>query len=217
MLTKLNWAYSAKGRQFYYYGCSCGNIAIFRSDSTSSSCRLPSCNVANSPQSHGESNTRLYAIWSGMRDRCLNDHHSAIHYKGKGICIAPEWSRFVFFKEWSMANGYTDELTIDRIDINGDYSPSNCEWVTRATNTRRQVLDGHGNNKKVSLTCLSTKETSVHHSIADAARKVSLTVVTTVKAIQATLERRIKNNSDKPYHDYVISMVTKEGSALCPN
>jgi len=82
---------------------------------------------------HGESNTRLYKEWRGMKVRCNNptDQHWP-DYGGRGIRLCDEWNEsYEAFAEWAKANGYDDSLTIDRIDVNGNYEPSNCRWVTQ--------------------------------------------------------------------------------------
>lgn len=84
--------------------------------------------------------SRIYRIWVSMRQRTKNPHNS--HYKyygGKGISVCIEWDTyFLIFYDWAMANGYTDKLTIDRIDGDGNYCPENCRWVTPGDNTRNQ-------------------------------------------------------------------------------
>lgn len=80
---------------------------------------------------HGESGTRLYSIWTGIKGRCNNPHYEA--YGGRGIKICPEWDQdFTTFKQWAISHGYDETLTIDRIDVNGNYEPGNCRWVSKS-------------------------------------------------------------------------------------
>lgn len=89
---------------------------------------------------HGMSNTRLYRIFKHMHNRCENIHD--IRYKkygDRGIAVTSEWSSFENFRNWALSNGYSDALSIDRIDVNQGYSPDNCRWSdakTQANNKR---------------------------------------------------------------------------------
>lgn len=92
-----------------------------------------------------EGESRLYNIWSGIRDRCLNRNNSDYpDYGGRGITICEEWSNnFETFRDWALDNRYRDGLTIDRIYNNASYSPENCRWITmkeQARNKRNNVL-----------------------------------------------------------------------------
>ena len=86
-------------------------------------------------KTHGLSNTRLYDIWCGMKARCFNEKSKSYSiYGGRGITVCNEWKEdFISFYEWSLANGYSDDLSIDRIDADGDYEPSNCRWTDKRT------------------------------------------------------------------------------------
>jgi hypothetical protein len=106
--------------------------------------RIESYNVSEGRETHGQTKTRLYCIWEGIKTRCLKEtHHSFPNYGGRGIKICPEWENsFIAFREWALANGYSADLSIDRIDVNGDYCPDNCRWVNSSTQAEnKRILD----------------------------------------------------------------------------
>lgn len=93
---------------------------------------------------HGEYKTRLHKIWSSMKCRCLNANHPSYkRYGARGISIDPEWKdNYIAFRNWAKLNGYADDLELDRIDVNGNYEPTNCRWITHHEQTlnRRDTL-----------------------------------------------------------------------------
>lgn len=82
---------------------------------------------------HNKTHTRLHSIWNSMKSRCNNPNRKCYcYYGGKGIKVCDEWSKdFMSFYNWAISNGYSDELTLDRIDGDKNYSPDNCRWATR--------------------------------------------------------------------------------------
>ena len=85
---------------------------------------------------HGMSATKLYSTWSGMKTRCSNDlHKSHKDYGGRGIKVCDEWLEFENFKNWAISNGYSEDLTLDRVDVDGDYCSENCKWATKLEQT----------------------------------------------------------------------------------
>lgn len=94
---------------------------------------------------------RLRKIWGSMHERCEYEKHPHYNsYGGRGISVCAEWSEYIPFAKWAFRNGYADDLSIDRIDVDGMYEPDNCRWVTmkeQANNKRTNrivVYEGYG-------------------------------------------------------------------------
>ena len=86
-------------------------------------------------------NTRLKKIYAGIKQRCRNPKNSNFkHYGGRGIDFCKEWEDYPAFEKWAFNNGYKDELSIDRIDVNGNYEPSNCRWANTIQQMRNRTI-----------------------------------------------------------------------------
>lgn len=124
--------------------CDCGNVVNISGHNIMAT-GIKSCGCLKRERSDNKVfDTRLHSIWNNMKDRCKNHNNPNYkHYGGRGISICDEWKDFRTFKDWAESHGYTDELTIERIDVNGNYCPQNCRWATvkeQAQNKRNTLL-----------------------------------------------------------------------------
>lgn len=141
---------NSNGAAIWHCICDCGTekdltVSTIQSGQSKSCGCLKSEVTAKRNTIHGMSKTRLYNEWTGMKDRCYNPNCEFYsYYGGKGISICNDWKDdFVKFRDWALQHGYSDSLTIDRINNDKDYCPENCRWVTskiQANNRTNNIL-----------------------------------------------------------------------------
>lgn len=160
--------------------CDCGNVVTVTTSNLTCN-RIKSCGCMKKEllikrnSTHNQRNTHLYEVWKSIKQRCKNPQSYAYkNYGGRGITICKEWNNdFKAFSDWSYANGYTTEnrtsektkLTIDRINNDGNYEPSNCRWVTRSHQCKNKrnnkVILYHGKSLCLVDWC---KELNLHYT-----------------------------------------------------
>lgn len=141
----------------YKCQCDCGNITYVKSTNLIKG-YIKSCGclqrkmASKCNKTHGLSHTKLFYVWQDMIKRCFKEnHHAYKYYGGRGITVCNEWKNdFMSFYNWAINNGYEEGLTIDRIDVNGNYEPNNCRWVTMKVQckNRRKVDTTFNKNPK---------------------------------------------------------------------
>lgn len=158
--------------------CDCGNETIVTADSLTGGHTI-SCGcyhmerITESNSTHHESNTPLYAVWNGMKSRCYNPNSTFYnYYGGRGICICDDWKNsYVKFRDWALENGYDSGLSIDRINVDGNYCPENCRWidcVAQANNRRSNrifTFNGETHNLKEWSNILGINYKKLHRRI----------------------------------------------------
>lgn len=140
-----------KRRKYYLCTCECGKRVIVQKSHLISgdtkSCGCLCKDVAKLKfTKHGKSNHPLSDVWNMMKQRCYNKNNKSYkNYGARGIKVCDEWkNNFKTFYDWAMENGYQDNLTIDRINVNGNYEPLNCKWVTQ-----KQQQNNRTNNIRI--------------------------------------------------------------------
>jgi hypothetical protein len=180
--------------------CDCGNFTIasrrslFVGDKKSCGCLIGKATVT-----HGMTNTRIYGIYCGILSRCYNKNRKAYKdYGGRGITVCDEWldnDGFQSFYDWSMENGYSDKLSIDRIDNNKGYNPDNCRWVdrnTQANNKRNNVIVEY-KGEKYTITDLAKK---VNMKRGTLYRRIITKGWSVEKAVETEVENLIEYNGE---------------------
>ena len=192
MLTVTDFSHKEKSNQgiYKYYWickCECGNVVTRRSDGLKLKNRVVSCGCyarqmskehftrKNPKKTHGQTKTRLYKIYAKMKERCYDPNYPQRNlYGGRGIKICKEWiDSFENFRDWAIKNGYSDDLSIDRIDANGDYEPSNCRWEDKyqqANNKRNNIVLTH-NGETLTMPQWARKLNLPYSTLADRRKK----------------------------------------------
>ena len=153
MLTVVKYVGMRRRNAHWLCKCDCGGETV-TATSTLLQGNIKSCGCLHTKQAselcvkrnttHGSSKEPLYFVWKTMRQRCLNPkQHDYKWYGAKGIKICKEWDDYTVFRECSMSNGYKKGLTIDRIDVDKDYGPDNCRWITIQEQQRNKKSYGN--------------------------------------------------------------------------
>lgn len=154
---------SKSGKTRWRCKCDCGNECVVHGDSLKSG-NTKSCGCVrresshNKATTHGMSDTPLFAVWWAMISRCKNPNNKSYkNYGGRGIRVCDEWTDSSKFFEWAIKNGYAEGLTIERIDVNGGYEPSNCTWIPKEkqarNKTNNRMIEINGERKCLAQWC----------------------------------------------------------------
>lgn len=132
-------------QRFWRCLCDCGKETVVAGGNLGRNTKSCGCARTESrPITHGYAShkiyNRLYHTWNSIKYRCYNPGSKDYkNYGARGVSMCDAWRRdFLAFQEWALANGYAENLTIDRIDVNGNYEPSNCRWATVAEQNRNK-------------------------------------------------------------------------------
>lgn len=196
-----------RGKKYYKCLCDCGKEKIIRGDCLN---KTKSCGCIRISKlrelvtTHNSSRTRLYRIHKAIISRCYRK--SAINYKlygERGIRVCEDWLKnFMSFKKWAISSGYKDNLTIDRIDVNGNYCPENCRWSTEKeqANNRRSNRMLSFNKKTLNMEEWSDKTGVENYNIYNRLKRgwsIEKTLTTPVKHYEVNgVYRHINKNFD---------------------
>ena len=144
--------------------CECGKEKVIMSGNLvrgiSKSCGCKKLNIGERTKKHGMAKTRMFKIWTGVRKRCTNPNTKTYRlYGGRGISMSSEWNDFINFYN-DMKDTYSDDLSLDRIDPNGNYEVSNCRWATSKQQNRNRRNNRIIECNSVSKTLAEWAETS---------------------------------------------------------
>lgn len=175
-------------RKYRYWECKCdcGNTTKATTQNLKGN-HVKSCGcyqketAGQHTRKHGYRKTRLYSIYNGMKQRCNNPNHREYSsYGGRGICVFDEWNKkdgLKAFAEWALNNGYKDNLTLERVDVDGNYEPSNCTWIPKpkqnANTTRTVLINYNGETLHMAEFC---RRNNLDHRVVSRALKKGKTI-----------------------------------------
>lgn len=189
------------GNILWRYECSCGGGGIATADAIR---RMKSCGCIRKENgkdffhnfniTHGESRTRIYTIWGNMINRTSNKKNKDYkNYGGRGITVCEEWKNYLTFKKWALENGYSDTLTLDRIDNDKGYCTGNCRWADEETqNNNKQQSRKIEYKGKIKSVEQWAKEYNIN-------RSTLVNRLNKGKSIKEALETPIKGGNGKGY------------------
>lgn len=157
-LTVLHEVEKKNNKRYFKCECECGNKKDIRLGNLtkgkvkSCGCLLKDNGVRN--KIHGQWNKAVYGVWRDMKQRCLNPKNQQYkNYGGRNITVCTEWLEAENFIKWAFSNGYQQDLSLDRKDVNGNYEPGNCRWVTMSVqqNNKRtnRIITYKGTTKNI--------------------------------------------------------------------
>jgi hypothetical protein len=137
--TVIGLPYRKNNHIFYKCRCECGTEKDVEQSTLKNGKSSGCTRCRNSWHTHHMSSSKLYFVWHGMIERCENKNHVSFkNYGGRGITVCAEWHDAATFLEWAESSGYKEGLTIERVDVNGNYCPQNCMWITPAEQSKNK-------------------------------------------------------------------------------
>lgn len=149
---------------------------------------------------HGDHGSRLYSVWHNMKQRCSNPKHTAYSYYGAlGIAVCDAWMNYAPFQEWAVKTGYSDDLSIDRIDGSKGYSPDNCRWANKTTQSRNQKKRSTNTSGSVGVSFVP-KLNKYQAYVTVNYKKVNLGYFSTVEEARSARQTYIDQNQLTDFH-----------------
>lgn len=199
--------------------CDCGSEVIHslgafrRSSNCSCGCKNYDIGSLNRKYTKEQTSSFLYSTWQGMKQRCLDPKSTSYYlYGGRGIKVCNEWLYdYTKFYDWALSNGASKEMTLDRIDVNGDYEPSNCRWAdayTQANNTRQNRFIEYNGER------LSVMQWSRRTGIKESAIRARLDLYGYSIGEALGYEPHIKKSYDRSHTRKIVNQYSLDGEFI---